>query len=76
MTDETRKKPSEEELRIRSMTAFLLWAEDVGEDIPEDAKARREAFAEHKSDYKKKASRLIRKLQARGVSLNLAEENA
>lgn len=76
MTDEIRKTPSEEDLRIRSMTAFLLWAEDVGEDIPKEVEARREAFAEHKSDYKKKASRLIRKLQARGVSLNLAQENA
>ncbi|MGR3610646.1 MAG: hypothetical protein ACU0BN_17605 [Sulfitobacter sp.] len=59
---------SEENIELVRAVARVMWVLDC-EDLPEDNAARKEAFKAAKPDVTKKARKLVRQLERRGVSM-------
>jgi hypothetical protein len=70
------KEPTEEELALRRRLANILWHLDMGEALPATQDQRAEEFKTVRSDYMKKALKLVRQLENNKLSLVEAVENA
>ncbi len=59
---------SEENIELVRAVARVMWILD-SEDVPGDNAARQEAFKAAKPDVTKKARKLVRQLERRGVTM-------
>lgn len=76
MADKEKAPLSEEEQRVLTALTQVLWVEDMDDALPPAGDARKAAFKENKADYKQKARKMMRKLNARGIVLSLDREDA
>ncbi|GGH37752.1 hypothetical protein GCM10010973_32480 [Cribrihabitans marinus] len=70
MPSETvRSKATEEELRLRTKLARILWHNDHLTDMPSDPEERKVAFGNVAKDYQRKALDLTRRLERNNLKL-------